>query len=274
MATHPEAPFVPPRAPTRAEWEALTPEERCRVVDALPASLTDAELSPPEGDPHRIARERAFDELSGYFRSRRGGVYVGTELAVYYPGERRVAPDLMVVFDVEPHEREKWVVSAEGKGLDFVLEVHYGGDRKKDAERNVALYARVGIPEYFIYDRRAQILRGYRLPPGSGRYQPIVPQHGRYTSEALGLDLEIVGGRLTFYSGTAVLLGTAELLARVQASVDGAMRRHEEAERQREEAERQREEEARRREEAERALAEAQARIAELERRLRERPPE
>jgi hypothetical protein len=40
------------------------------------------------------------------------------------------------------------VVSAEGKGLDWVLEVHVGGDRKKDAERNVARYARLGIPEY------------------------------------------------------------------------------------------------------------------------------
>ncbi len=267
MASHPDSPFVPPRAPTQAEWDALTPDERRRVVEALPPSLTEAELSPPEGDAHRLAREGAVDELTGYFRSRRGGVYVGTELVVYYPGERRFAPDLMVVFDVDPHERDKWMVSAEGKGLDFVLEVHYGGDRKKDAERNVALYARVGIPEYFIYDRRGQVLRGHRLPPGGGRYQPIVPQHGRYASEVLGLDLAIVGARLTFFSGTTELLGTAALLARVQDVADNATRRHEEAERQREEAERQREA-------AERALAEARARIAELERLLRERPRE
>jgi Uma2 family endonuclease len=281
MDSHVDTPFVPPQAPSQAEWDAMTPDERRRVVEALPASVTEAELSPPEGDPHRLAREAAVDELSGYFRSQRAGVYVGTELTVYYPAERRFAPDLMVVFDVDPHTREKWVVSEEGKGLDFVLEVHYGGDRKKDAERNVALYARIGIPEYFIYDRRRQVLRGYRQAPEGRRYVPIVPQYGRFASEALGLDLAILGERLTFFSGTAELLGTAALLQKVQDVADQATRRHEEAEQRREEAERalaeeqrRREEEQRRREEAERALAESQARVAELERLLRDRPTE
>ena len=59
--------------------------------------------------------------------------------------------------------RDKWVVSAEGKGLDWVLEVHVGGDRKKDAERNVARYARLGIPEYFLYDGASNRLTAYRL---------------------------------------------------------------------------------------------------------------
>jgi len=68
------------------------------------------------------------------------------ELPTYYPAEPRFAPDLLVVLDVEDVDRDKWVVSAEGKGLDWALELHVGGDRKKDAERNVARYERLGIP--------------------------------------------------------------------------------------------------------------------------------
>ena len=58
---------------------------------------------------------------------------------------RGSAPDLLAVRDVETHPRQKWVVSHEGKGLEWVMEVHVGGDRKKDAEYNVERYARLGI---------------------------------------------------------------------------------------------------------------------------------
>ncbi len=70
------------------------------------------------------------------------------------------------------------MVSYERKGLDWVMEVHVGGDRKKDAEFNVERYARVGIPEYFIYDRSREELLVYRLPsPTARRYEGS--SHGR-----------------------------------------------------------------------------------------------
>ena len=43
------------------------------------------------------------------------------------------------------------MVSHEGEGLDFVLEVRVSGDRTKDFETNVKRYARLGIPEYFAF---------------------------------------------------------------------------------------------------------------------------
>ncbi len=267
MATQPGQPFVPPRAPSQAAWDAMSPEERQRVLDELPNAVTEAELSPPEGDFHRDARVGAFDELTNFFEGHPRGVYVGSELTVYYPDTQRFAPDLLVVFDVDPHPREKWVVSAEGKGLDFVLEVHYGGDRKKDTERNVQLYAQVGIPEYVIFDRRRLRLIAYRLG-ARGRYEPVLPQRGRYPSAVLGLDLALDGERLVFYHRSSQLLGTRTLLGRLQTAVDETERRREEAERARAEAERARAEAERERAEAERALEEARARIAELERRL------
>jgi Uma2 family endonuclease len=277
-----------PRAPTQQEWDALSPEARARVVDALPGEVTEAEMSPPEGDLHFQAKVRALDVLRGYFTRLRRRVYLAAELPVYYPGERRFAPDLLAVLDVETHERSKWVVSAEGKGLDFVLEVHVGGDRKKDAEYNVARYAGLGIPEYFIYDRSRQRLVGYRLPSPSARtYAPLLPQHGRYSSETLGLELQIEGGRLRFYAGNALLLESEELIARLEQLVEELQQRVDEEARLRQEEARLRQEEARlrqeearlrqeearlrqeemqRREEAERQLAEMQAELERLKR--------
>ena len=60
------------------------------------------------------------------------------------------APDLIAVLDVDPHERERWMVSHEKRGLDFAMEVTLHGDKKKDLETNVIWYAKLGIPEYSI----------------------------------------------------------------------------------------------------------------------------
>ena len=194
---------------------------------------------------------------------------------MYYPAERRFAPDGVGVLDVEPHMRNKWVVSHEGKGLEWVMEVHVGGDRKKDAEYNVRRYARLGIPEYFIYDRARQRLDGYRLPsPGARQYVPISPERGRYSSEVLGLELQVEEGRLRFWAGSALLLEYEELIDRMQETMAGLQQRADEEARQlaeverlRQEAERHLAEETRRREELERRLAESQAELERLRRR-------
>lgn len=238
-----------PRAPTQSEWERLSPVEQAAVVEALPAAMTEVEVSPPEGDLHYDAKNDARATLREWYRRRGQSVYVAAELTTYYPGEPRFAPDVLAVRDVRVHDRMKWVVSAEGKGLDWVLEVHVGGDRKKDTEHNVARYARLSIPEYFIYDRARQHLLAYRLPPGGGAYARIVPQGGLYPSEVLGLDLAIQGGRLRFFHANAELLAPRELAARLEemlaeleterdAEAERATRAEDEAQRLREELER------------------------------------
>jgi hypothetical protein len=124
---------------------------------------------------------------------------------------------------------------AEGKGLEWVLEVHVGGDRKKDAELNVARYARLGIPEYFTYDRARQHLLGYWLPAADARtYARILPQAGRYPSEVLGLDLALEDGSLRFFHANAELLPPQHLAARLEHMLaEVAAERDAEAERAR-----------------------------------------
>jgi Uma2 family endonuclease len=185
--------------------------ERARVVDQLPSEI---ELGPPEGDLHRVPKQRGLEALDAFFRRMGRRVYLSSELPVYYPGERMFAPDLIAVVDVDPHERMRWVVTDEERGLDLALEVTLEGSRNKDLVHNVVRFAALGIPEYFVFDRRARRLHGWRLEPGRRDYQPIVPQDGRWASRVLGLELAVEGERFRFYTGTALVPETAELLQR------------------------------------------------------------
>lgn len=225
-----------PRAPSQEVWDQLTPQQRQEVLDTLPSEFPRA--LPAEGDPHRHAKERAFQVLDEYFRRLQREVYLSSELPVYYPDERMFAPDVIAVLDVPTHERNGWVVSQEGKGLDFVLEIHVAGNWHKDFELNVERFARLGIPEYFAFDHERSRLLGWRLGSGPA-YTPIIPQEGRWSSEILGLDLALdytLGhGRLTFLHGSAELLDGRALVGKLSAMVDDAVQRAEQEARRAEE---------------------------------------
>ena len=252
-------------APSAEEWLALSPAERAAVVAALPGEVTYDEMAMPEGDRHFQAKVRALDALRGFFRRQRRRVYLAAEMPTYYPAEPRFAPDLFAVLDADDTKRDKWVVSAEGKGLDWVLEVHVGGDRKKDAERNVARYARLGIPEYFLFDGARNRLAAYRLEsPDATVYTPIVPNHGLYESRVLGLEVQVEEDHLRFSLGTALLFESEELVVRIQAMADATHQRAEEAEQRRDEEVRLREEAERRRDEVERRRDEVEQENARL----------
>lgn len=62
---------------------------------------------------------------------------------------------------------------------------------------------RLGIPEYFVFDRDRLRIYGYQLEaPGAPHYRPIIPQRGFYTSHVLGLNLVIESDRLRFFAGS------------------------------------------------------------------------
>ena len=259
-----------PRAPSEEEWEQMSPDERARVVAMLPPDMP-LDMLPNEGDRHRQAKRGVLEALEGFFRLTGRRIYLSSELAVFYPRERRFAPDVLAVTDVEPHERTSWVVADEGKGLDFVLEVHVAGNRTKDEKTNVERYARLGIQEYFYFDRARVRLAGYRLAPGKAAYERLVPQSGRFASAVLGLDLALDGSRLRFFAGNAPLEDAGEIISRLGSMLDGVITTQEEAERlaedlagRLEESDRLLEEEQLRREESDRQLAEARAEIERL----------
>ncbi len=200
----------------------MTPKERDRFLEEVLDALSDPAIAMSEGRPHKKAKSRALDMLGLHIRTLGRRIYLAEEMAVVYPGEEPFSPDVLAVLDVEEPEddpRMAWVVADEGKGLDWVLEVVHAGDRKKDLVLNVERYAALGIPEYFVYDRRQQRIHAYRLA-GAGRYQPVLAQAGLYRSNVLGLDLAIVEGSLRFYQGAAELYDTGHLIRRLQGMVE------------------------------------------------------
>ncbi|MBZ4396605.1 Uma2 family endonuclease [Myxococcus sp. AS-1-15] len=246
-----------PRAPPQEVWDQLTPEEQARIVDSLPSEFPVSEAHPPEGDPHYEAKVRAREVLGGFFSRVGRKVYLACELPVYYPGENMFAPDVIAVLDVEHRARMRWMVSTEKKGVDLALEVMVAGERRKDLERNVERYARLGIREYFVFDRGRLRLNGWRLEAGRRSYTPILPQHGVYRSEVLGLDLQIDDERLRFYFGGAPLPEAHEMISRLEHMVERVEASRLELEHQLAEEMRRREEETRRRKEETRRREEA-----------------
>ncbi|WP_437615211.1 Uma2 family endonuclease [Sorangium sp. So ce834] len=220
-------PAEAPRAPTEAQWAAMSPAQREQAVRALLASESQEELDEreamAEGDPHLDAKMEARDTLRAWFGRRGRRIYIGAEIKVYYPGEKGFTPDVIAATDVDPGPRLCWMVSAEGKGIDLAIEVHYAGDWRKDFVDNVARYAALGIREYFVYDIQRGHLRGYRLPStGVRRYESIASRVGRYRSEVLELDLTVESDRLRFYADTAELVTAGELVGKLERMIEAA----------------------------------------------------
>jgi Uma2 family endonuclease len=267
----PALPLAPPViAPTEAEWRAMSPAEREALVIRVLDMLNDPRQAMTEGRRHKKAKTRTIDALGLHYRAIGRPIYLAEEMGVFYPGEEVFTPDVLAVAGVvEPEDdpRMAWVVADEGKGLDWVLEVLHHGDRNKDLVTNVERYARLGIPEYFVYDRLNQQIYGYHLPEsGTRRYRRIVPQFGHHASAVLGLDLAIVGGKLRFFYGHAELPEAADLISRLNGIVADVEARSEEAQAQaareqaaREEAQAQAAREQAAREEAQAQAAQAQA---------------
>lgn len=204
------------------------------LEESLAALQRQAELA-PEGRPHATARMGAATLLGDFFDRMGRAMFLGCDLPVHYPGEPVFAPDLMAVSDVEDpgqdDTRLAWVVAEEGRGVDLALEITYMGDRNEDLVENVARYARLAIPEYFVYDRRRQLLYGFRLAgPDARQYQRIEPRGARHRSQILGLDLGLAHGRLCFYYGDSEVPESRELVARLEGLMNERERRLDEAE--------------------------------------------
>lgn len=214
------APTEIPVTPSLEAWQAMSVEARENFINEVNSILNSPPHFMGESVPHHRAKRRATDRLRKHFGAIGRVIYLAEELSVFYPNERAFTPDILAVRDVpelEDDERGAWVVAEEGRGVDLVIEVLWANDRNKDLVYNVERYARLGIPEYFVYDRKTQSLLGYRLPsPQVRRYQRIIPQGGRHASAVLGLDLAVVQGKLEFYYGMSEIFGSEDLIARLE----------------------------------------------------------
>ncbi len=226
------------RAPDEEAWLRMTPHEREAAAEAIEAVLDEYREAMTEGTRHVKRRMGIALDLDAHFRRTGHQVYIGSELAVLYPGEPVIVPDVLAVIDCDPdYEPERWVVLDEKRGIDLVIEVRNLGRKHKDLVENVRDYARVRIPEYFSYDCRSGALRGWRLAdPKAQSYAPIVPQGGYLRSRVLGLDLAVVHNRLRFFSNESMIPSESELVTRLQSLVDERQVERDDAARQRDDA--------------------------------------
>lgn len=114
-----------------------------------------------------------------------------------------IAPDVYVVLDHDLGGRGVYKFWEEGKPPDFALEVISPSSKIRNAVEKRALYARLGIREYFLFQpdpqKRGPRLVGYRLWGQSYEEMPAEPD-GAVHSTALGVSLRVEGANLRLRS--------------------------------------------------------------------------
>jgi Uma2 family endonuclease len=171
--------------------------------------MTVAIASPiyyPSGDGQPVAE--TFDHLYAIlitievlrlYLQHEQACILGNQFLYYEEGasNKRCAPDVMVIFGVEPGSRDNYKIWEEGEIPRVAFEMTSPSTKGEDEGFKKNLYAEIGIAEYWQFDPKGQWikekLRGFRLVDGV--YEPIV--NGR--SEALGLRLEVAGKLISFY---------------------------------------------------------------------------
>lgn len=149
-------------------------------------------------------------------------VYVAGNLFLYYKkGDPRsvVAPDLFVVKGVPSHSRQTYLLWNEGGRVPcLIVEITSDSTSREDLGGKKALYERLGVEEYILFDLLGDYLdpqlQGYRLE--KGRYQPIeADADGCIVSEATGILFRPEGDRLRLLD-----VATGEALARPEEEAE------------------------------------------------------
>lgn len=175
----------------------------------MAAILLKGEINYPESDGQPMGEteihiREIMDLISALQRRYRDAadVYVNGDILLYYAQgdpSRCVCPDVLVTFGIPKRpERRSYFLWKEGRPPSMVIEVTSEGSRREDQDKK-AVYARLGVQEYFLDDPLGEYLspplQGFRLI--RGEYQPIRPAaDGSLTSQVTGLLLSREGGRL------------------------------------------------------------------------------
>ena len=214
----------------------------------------------------------AIMAAAGDIRAVRPLALVAADILVYPErGNRdnRIAPDVLVALGLGTHNRSSYLVWAEGKPPDWVLEVASPGTQAEDRGCKRRRYAEIGVPEYWLFDAKGGVyprgtprLQGLKLVDGEYRPLESRPVDGERTirSDVLGLEVRVDGELLRFRdvaTGRDVRhraeVEADEERAKAQARREAAQRKTAEARAERESA----------------ARTAAEARVAELEAALR-----
>ncbi|GAB4141007.1 MAG: Uma2 family endonuclease [Cyanobacteria bacterium J069] len=151
----------------------------------------------------------------------------------------RVAPDVMVIQNVEPGGRDNYKIWEEGEVPAVIFEITSPGTARHDETFKYTLYEQLGVQEYWLFDPKSEWipeqLRGYRLHREV--YEPITD--GR--SAVLNLRLQADGEIIAFYqedTGEKLLIPDElwDLVEQERQRAQAERQRADEAERSRQSA--------------------------------------
>ena len=191
-----------------------------------------ARSSPPariypstDGEPvaetfvHLYAIMTVIEVLKQYLAGQQATV-LGNQFLYYMEGNPRgrVAPDVMVIFNVAPGGRDHYKIWEEGEYPRVIFEMTSESTKSVDQGFKKTLYAHLGVEEYWLFDPKQEwqdsSLQGYKLMGDD--YQPMTICQ----SDVLGLRLEVADQLIHFYrldSGEK-LLNAGELKASLQSA--------------------------------------------------------
>jgi len=173
------------------------------------STIAEKQLYYPETDGKPMAETDVHIDVLIYLREalkdhfrEAPQVYVAGNMLLYYEEGNPaacVAPDVFVVQGVAKRERRTYRLWEEGQPPAVVFEITSRGTRLEDLGTKRALYAMLGVQEYFLYDPLGEYLRpplqGYRLQEGEYQRLPSGGE-GELVSQVLGVELRVEAGRL------------------------------------------------------------------------------
>jgi Uma2 family endonuclease len=171
-----------------------TPEQTADLTIVYPVS--DGEPVAETYD-HLYAMLVTLEVLRQYLLGQQATV-LANQFLYYAQGlpKLRVAPDVMVIFGVEPGGRDSYKIWEEGEVPRVIFEMTSKGTQQEDQLIKRRLYAQIGVQEYWLFDPKGEWLdaplMGYRLVGDD--YVPITD----FCSEALGLQLQVEGKLIAF----------------------------------------------------------------------------
>ncbi|MBE9104524.1 Uma2 family endonuclease [Nostoc cf. edaphicum LEGE 07299] len=175
------------------------------MTSLLPNSQSTEVFYPSsDGEPlaesyaHLCALLATLEVLRQYLLDRQATV-LSNQFLYYAQGfpRLRVAPDVMVIFNVTPGGRDNYKIWEEGQVPVVIFEMTSEGTKNQDTGFKKTLYEQLGVLEYWLFDPKGEWikekLQGYRLR--GEVYEPITDSR----CEPLQLRLQIEGQLIGFY---------------------------------------------------------------------------
>ncbi|HLH61386.1 MAG TPA: Uma2 family endonuclease [Ktedonobacteraceae bacterium] len=164
-----------------------------------------------EATQHHAAAVHLEEVLKWLFHEQPCAVYVNLNFYVTDDeNEYPIVPDVAVIKGVPYREEISWRIGVTGPAPQVVFEVASDKTWKRDREEKPAVYAQIGVLEYYAFDpfepplplsrRKGQRLFGWHYDAATGRMQRVSPEiDGRLWSPQLNSWLKPDGKYLCLY---------------------------------------------------------------------------